>query len=365
MSKNAYYKHLKSLLENGYIKINKAKGFKNKNVYIICNNPKKVNCSAIENNDNEKSASLLSIDGINAKGYGFIPKLIMCDERLTVKAKGLIAFFYSLTQAGCRAFPHRSTICTFLNISKDIYYKALNQLIDFNYITVTQRHTKRGRFAVSDYILNSNPTAPCPEVYDITKNSVNTESLPCPKNEDILINGSVTEVSPCLENEDIKNINRVRKNETLPCLENCDNNNSTSINSNYRDKVLSNQEVGYIPYTQNKKYLKDLIYSLTRFNEYSETKTDFGNQYCKTVNLLIEMLSVSDHALYSKRLVKTTELFNCLNDCILDDLDGFSLRDLIMQTVWHYDFATGKYNIKRRSEYLKSLLWDNIYNFAL
>lgn len=91
----------------------------------------------------------------------------MCDSRLSIKAKGLIAFLYSLVQAGNRAFPHRSTICIFLGLSKDSYYKALNQLIDYNYLTVRQRHTKSGRFTVNDYILNSNPTkTPCSDFCD-------------------------------------------------------------------------------------------------------------------------------------------------------------------------------------------------------
>lgn len=165
MSKSTFYKHFKPLVENGYINVSKAKGFKNKNVYVICNNPQKINC-VIENN---KSESLLMLDGINAKGYGFIPKLAMVDERLSVKAKALIAFFYSLAQSGSRAFPHRSTIYVFLGISKDTYYKALNQLIEYNYIKIKQRKTTDGRFSVNDYILSSVTEAPRPKNKTVSK----------------------------------------------------------------------------------------------------------------------------------------------------------------------------------------------------
>lgn len=361
MSKNTFYKHFKPLLENGYIKISKAKGFRNKNVYTICNNPKNIKCSF----NDEFSESLLTLDGINAKGFGFIPKLIMCDKRLSTKAKGLIAFFYSLVQAGCRAFPHRSTICVFLGISKDTYYKALNELIEYNYITVRQRHTKKGRFTVNDYILNSNPSKqPCPKNEGISETPINTEVSPCPKKEDVLETLINTEVLPCPENEDIINTDRVLKNETLPCPKNCDNNNITSINSN-SNISSSNLEVSYIPYTQNQNVIKDKIYNLTRFNEYSKSSEEFAKKYCKTVKTLVEMLCVPDHELYSKRLVNTKELFDYLNTCILDDIDGLSLRDLITQTIWHYDIANDKYVIHRPTKYLKALLWDEIYNFDL
>lgn len=326
MSKNTFYKHFNPLVKNGYIKVSKAKGFKNKNVYTVCNNPKKVNC-AIES---DKSESLLSLDGINAKGFGFVPKLIMCDSRLDVKSKGLIAFFYSLVQAGCRAFPHRKTICIYLGLSKDSYYKALNQLIEYNYITVKQRHTKNGRFTVNDYILNSNPVvnAPCPENWDNINND------------------------------------RVWKFETLPCPENCDNNNITSINSS-NNISSSNLEVSYILYTQDEDEIRQMIYRLARFVDYSACKDDFARKYCRTVKALVEMLCVKEHTLYGKQLVRTKDLFDYLNDCITDDTDGLSLRDLICQTVWHYDLCSEKYNIRRPTEYLKSLLWDEIYNFNL
>lgn len=362
MSKNTFYKHFNPLVKNGYIKVSKAKGFKNKNVYTVCNNPKKVKCTI----DSDKSESLLSLDGINAKGFGFVPKLIMCDNRLDVKSKGLIAFFYSLVQAGCRAFPHRKTICVYLGLSKDSYYKALNQLIEYNYITVKQRHTKNGRFTVSDYILNSNPVvnAPCPENCDNTKKPMNTKDTPCPEFCDNTENTINTDVLPCPENWDNTNNDRVRKFETLPCPENCDNNNITSINSS-NNISSSNLEVSYIPYTQDEEKIRQMIYQLTRFEDYSVCKDDFAKKYCRTVKALVEMLCVKEHSLYGKRFVRTTDLFDYLNDCITDDTDGLSLRDLICQTIWHYDLCCEKYDIRRPTEYLKSLLWDEIYNFNL
>lgn len=343
LSKNTFYKHFKPLVENGYIKISKAKGFKNKNVYTICNSPKKINC----NIESDNTESLLSIDGINANGFGFIPKLIMCDKRLSIKSKALIAFFYSIVQAGCRAFPHRSTICVFLGLSKDTYYKSLNQLIDCNYITVMQRHTKKGCFSVNDYILNSNPSkTPCPENCDITKIENNSDFSPCPKNKDI------------------PKDNRVLNLETLPCPENCDNNNSTSINSS-NNISSSNLTLSSIVYTQNESEIRQMIYTLTRYVDYSSCDDEFAKKYCKAVRLLIEMLCVSEHAMYGNQIIKTSALFEYLEECICEDVDGLSLRDLICQTIWHYDLCCEKYNIRQPVQYLKALLWDEIKNFDL
>ncbi|MBR1731637.1 MAG: helix-turn-helix domain-containing protein, partial [Ruminococcus sp.] len=234
IAENTYYKHFKPLVENGYIKVSKANGFLNKNVYTIYNNVSKLKVPVYSSDSNK---SLLALDGINASGYGFIPKLIMRDRRLTVKAKALIAFLYSVAQAGSCAYPHRTTICTFLGISKDVYYKALNQLIEYNYITVRQRHGSHGRFTVNDYILNSNPKtnskkdSPCPENCGNEENGINSDVSPCPDFCGNGENGLNSDVSPCPSFCGYDNSHRVREIEVLPCPENCGNNNSTSNNS--------------------------------------------------------------------------------------------------------------------------------------
>lgn len=333
MSKNAYYKYLKPLLDNGYIKISKAKGFKNKNVYTICNNPAKVKCYAA--NLSSENDSQLSLDGINANGFGFIPKLIMQDTRLSIKAKGLIAFFYSLVQAGCRAYPHRATICTFMQISKEVYYNALNQLIEYNYITVKQRHSKNGRFSVNDYILNSNP---CQENKDINKTEKNTDNSPCPENEDIIEK------------------DRVRKNETLPCTEKCDNNNSTSNNSIY-SITPSNQEVSSIEYTNDVDKIRNDIYTLSCYDDISD------RAYRQAVDTLVEMLSVPYSAIYHKQTVRTVDLFRYVNNCIEDDIGGKSLRDLFFQVTYNFELLQTKINIRKPRQYLKAFLFDEIYNY--
>lgn len=194
---------------------------------------------------------------------------------------------------------------------------------------------------------------------------MSTTELPCPKNEDIIKEPINNDVSPCPGNKDIMQNNRVRENETLPCPKNCDNNNITSNNSNSNNKSSSNLKLSYIPYTRNKEEIREEIFTLTRYNEYFANGDETSRQYCKIVKSLIEMLCVENFATYAKHSVKTVDLFDYLNDCICEDIDGTSLRDLIMQTQWHYEAAESKYNIRNKTAYLKSLLWEEIYNFNI
>ena len=43
---------------------------------------------------------ILRVEGINCKGYGIIPKAVMLDQRLTIQAKAIYAYFRSFAGAG-------------------------------------------------------------------------------------------------------------------------------------------------------------------------------------------------------------------------------------------------------------------------
>ncbi|MGN1139329.1 MAG: helix-turn-helix domain-containing protein [Ruminococcus sp.] len=384
IAKNTFYKHFNALLENGYIKRSKAKGFLNRNIYIICNNVKKLKTPVFTSQETE---SQLALDGINASGYGFVPKLIMTDKRLSVKAKALIAFLYSIAQADSCAYPHRLTICTFLQMSKDLYYKALNQLIEYNYITVHQRHNAKGHFSVNDYILNSNPKVkvdePCPDFCDYGENGLNSGSAPCPDFCDYGKSGINSNNQPCPENCDYGDNNRVLKFETLPCPGNCDNNNITSNNiTNISNKSSSNPSLSKIPYTDNAEMIGQEIRKFCWYDYYSSLKQleqsasdrDYIKTYLTAVNSLIDMLC-QDNGRYGKEYVNRDRLFRLLNDCVEEDdsifynsVDytpayNYSLRDLIFFVVDSFTFANKKYVIKKPKQYLKTLIWDCIKNY--
>lgn len=105
-------------------------------------------------------SDFLRVEGIHAKGFGFIGKLAMRDSRLTVEAKAVYAYFCSYAGAGSIAFPKVETIIKDLQISKDRYYRHFKLLAKYDYIRVVQEKVKSGRFARNVYTLISNP---CPQ----------------------------------------------------------------------------------------------------------------------------------------------------------------------------------------------------------
>ena len=70
------------------------------------------------------------MQGIHAKGFGTIPKIVMQDRRLKPTAKAIYAYFCSYAGAGSTAFPSVNKIVYDLNMNKDTYYKHLDVLKD-------------------------------------------------------------------------------------------------------------------------------------------------------------------------------------------------------------------------------------------
>ena len=348
MSKGAYYNALNPLLDAGYLKIEKARGYKNKNVFILSNKPNTVKTEPTIPED--KEISTLSIEGINANGFGMIPKSLMCDDTLTLTAKALLAFFYSLAASGVCVFPQRTLILNSLNISKQTYYSALNLAIERGYVIVHIRRSKNGRFAINNYVLAQNPS-PCPKNEDIIKNEENTEVSPCPKNEDIIEN-------------------RVLKNGTYPCPKNEDDN-SIIFNSN---STISTSNLKVSTTTKHVNQIQDWIYKMTEYDRYKKKiipellKNDnprirqLGNS-CKLslkVVQVIQKMATSDKALVVNGTKIDKEKFiSSLEDCVVEN----SLRPLIEEITDHFEIALRMYNIKNPNEYLKPMIWQHIENF--
>ena len=55
----------------------------------------------------QNDTDVLKVIGIDSKGYGKIPKLVMQDHNLTIEAKAIYAYFASYAGAGTNAFPSR------------------------------------------------------------------------------------------------------------------------------------------------------------------------------------------------------------------------------------------------------------------
>lgn len=101
----------------------------------------------------------LVLTGINRKGFGIIPKLVMCDHNLTPEAKAIYAYLVSFAGNGNTAFPGFRKIQTDLCLSINTYYKHYNLLLCRGYISVTQEHSNGGRghgFGKNIYTIVSN-----------------------------------------------------------------------------------------------------------------------------------------------------------------------------------------------------------------
>lgn len=154
ISKDFYYKNFKQLTDNGFIKVERVNDFPYNNIYTLINNPKKYEDKETAYN---KPYSQIKYNGLKAHGFGTIPRVIMVDNRLDIKAKGIYSYFCSYAGSGISAFPKKDKILYHLRLSEKTYYKYYNQLISCNYITVMQRKVENGQFSVSDYYLNENP----------------------------------------------------------------------------------------------------------------------------------------------------------------------------------------------------------------
>ena len=105
---------------------------------------------------------LLRVEGVNAKGYGTVPKAVMKDNRLTLAAKAIYAYFCSYAGAGNRAFPSRQTIIKDLDMNVGTYHKHLKLLKDCDYIRISKVRAK-GKFVHNIYTLVACPAPDEPE----------------------------------------------------------------------------------------------------------------------------------------------------------------------------------------------------------
>lgn len=174
----------------------------------------------------DKLANILEVQGIHAKGFGTIPKIVMQDRRLKPTAKAIYAYFCSYAGAGSTAFPSVNKIIYDLNMNKDTYYKHLDVLKDCGYVTVTPNRAEGNKFDNNIYTLIFNPVV----VAKVEKE----EKKPCPKK-------SETGKKPFpkfsdTEKSDTNIINNTINNN----INNNNNNNATAHHENiFENKMLN------------------------------------------------------------------------------------------------------------------------------
>jgi len=155
-------------------------------------------------------SDLLQVQGINSKGFGTIPKLVMQDRRLTTEAKAIYGYFASYAGGGRTAFPSRAKIIDDLGLSQKRYYRHFQLLVRYGYIKAEQEK-KNGRFQRNIYTL--------------------LEAVPCSQNEHTVPCGSFAHTQKAHTQNDHTNINRI-------------NINSVNINSQVRPSANGGEQIG-------------------------------------------------------------------------------------------------------------------------
>ena len=189
--------------------------------------------------------NLLLVEGVNAQGYGTIPKLVMKDRRLTPQAKAIYAYFCSYAGCGSTAFPKVSQIMYDLNISNKTYYKHFDLLTEFGYITVVKIKKEGNKFDNNIYKLNTNPKKTVVEnLHNGEENiELSTENIQKKeKNVDNPVDNSRSVDSPSWKNS-MTQISTTRNYTT-----NINNNNINSFNNNNNINwdELSDEEKEYL-----------------------------------------------------------------------------------------------------------------------
>ena len=210
INKETFYRYQEELIREGYISVQQIREKSQlfgANVYTLVQNPKKLQMTRIEQEVKE-GYDFAYYAGLKSHGYGIIPRIVMQDPRLDIKAKAIYAYYVVYTGAGRMSYLRRELILQHLGISKNTYGKYMQQLVILDYMAIQQRTDQRGRFASNTYILRNNPglqvrseteiedmdksLIPCPKKPDTDKSPVpcpkkpdtDKSSVPCPKNPD-------------------------------------------------------------------------------------------------------------------------------------------------------------------------------------
>lgn len=381
MSKDAYYGHYNLLIDQGYIKVEKNKtdngSFAN-NIYTLVSNPPNVdNVKDKFNITNER----IRFTGIKSLGYGIIPKAVMIDERLSVKAKGIYAYFASYTGSGNSSFPKRSNILFHLDLSETTYYTHYNQLIEFNYITTKQR-SLNGKLSVNDYFLVDNPDElsiedkdnklevsnkiPYPKKQDMDESVANGDSVPYPKKQDMDIQ--------YMEKQDMKK-QYMEKQDTNSNSLNKNNLNNNSINTNihsFKEKegkndlektieeiekdIRENKGIPYY-YGKSENLMEQTIKHLIQYEHFEKIYKNQSkeNIYNMSISCLVDMATNEGYTYYKGSKLSYAKVLDLINN-IIDPEDIFSFTYFMESFVDKYIEISEGYEILSYENHMKSCM---------
>ncbi|MEG3006123.1 MAG: helix-turn-helix domain-containing protein [Oscillospiraceae bacterium] len=405
ISKDFYYKNFKQIEEQGFIKVERTCIFPYKNIYTLVTNPKKFEEKETQYN---KPYSQIKYSGLKAFGFGTIPRVLMVDDRLSVQAKGIYAYFCSYAGSGIAAFPKKEKILYHLQLSEKTYYKYYNQLVLCNYITVVQRKSEKGQFDISDYYLNETPDIAIGEKVQAEKeankakknypqaeipNSNLQDSEEKGLNTGFSPNGNLQDNAPNGNLPDSTLPDSTLPDSTLPdsigqdTIINSTTNNSfikikgyknQSINQqpsegtseealedlqySIYEEMLSNRGIPY-QYKADKEKMTIAIHILTDWDTFyprgyfDEIKQDI---YLLLNECLIEMTCADEMANYKGSIVSYAKVIDKINQSIDFGKNGeyMTLNNFVEEAIDDFQTASKKYEIKAYVPYMKSCLWN-------
>lgn len=153
-SVTTYYIYLRELQTLGLVEIKKHRSAGQEwcnNRIILPQQPDLVTRANVKRRRIDLSSSLRDF------GYGRISLALMTDRRISRRAKALYAYFCAFAGSKACCTPKIEHTLSFLNICVNSYYKYLNELLTYNYITILHRKDLHGRFAASSIVINEQP----------------------------------------------------------------------------------------------------------------------------------------------------------------------------------------------------------------
>lgn len=104
------------------------------------------------------SMDRLVVEGMLSDGWGFAPRLVMQDPRISIREKALYVYLLTYAAAGRVAYPDVPTITYHLGISEDTYRKLMSGLCKLGYILRHRKRKSNGQMGGYDYFICRKPS---------------------------------------------------------------------------------------------------------------------------------------------------------------------------------------------------------------
>lgn len=206
----------------------------------------------------DNNNDFIQVNGIMSQGYGFSPKAVMRDKRLTIEAKAIYSYMSSFAGAGLSSFPSVKLQLHDLCISEKRYYKHRKLLEDLGYITIKQTRIRRDDGKVVNdkniYTLEQFPTPkPKEEIEKDKKENNNSEDSQNDSTDKNGMNTSFSENShfDCSQNDSVQNVGSNNNNLNN---NNLNNNNNISSSNEDGEEERKNEVIKLLQICQNNKF---------------------------------------------------------------------------------------------------------------